>query len=357
MELNVDIEKKLGDMTLRCRFNTGEGRFALLGASGCGKTTTLRLIAGIMTPDRGRITLGDRVLFDSEKKINIPARKRSIGYLFQDHALFPNMTAYQNIMCRAKDRDYAESLIEKFDLQGVKDRYPSRLSGGESQRTAIARMLSTKPEMILLDEPFCSLDNYLKTVAEREIAGVLDEFEGPAMLVSHDRNEVYRFADTIGVMENGSVTAVLSKKEFFDLPGSAYSARLTGCKNISALQTEGGTVRACDWGITLGTAESLSLSGDMRYAGYRAHFFDFVRTEDAAADDDAHIIECETVRVTEDAFSMIVLFRSKGNTSSSRDSLMTWITGTEKWQAAEKEVMSGRFFLRWKRERMMFFDR
>ena len=144
MSLCVDIEKKLGAFHLRAQFEAQDGTTALLGASGCGKSVTLKCIAGIMTPDRGRIVLGDRVLFDSEKKIDLPPQQRRVGYLFQQYALFPNMTVLQNIRCgsrsgsRAEKRRRAEEKMRRFRLEGLEKKYPAQLSGGQ-QRTAPRR--------------------------------------------------------------------------------------------------------------------------------------------------------------------------------------------------------------------------
>ena len=143
-------------------------RMALLGASGCGKSVTLKCIAGIMTPDRGHIILDGETLFDSEKHINLPPQKRRVGYLFQQYALFPNMTVLQNIRCgirsgsRAEKRRRAEKKLRRFRLEGLEKKYPTQLSGGQQQRTALARILASEPRAILLDEPFSALDGFLK---------------------------------------------------------------------------------------------------------------------------------------------------------------------------------------------------
>ena len=279
----VDIEKKIGSFHLRSSFVVDGERFALLGASGCGKTMTLKCIAGIEKPDRGRIVLGDRVLFDSEKRINLPARDRRVGYLFQNYALFPNMTVRRNITCTAKDKAYAESLIGRFCLTEVAEHYPAELSGGQSQRTALARMLSIRPQLILLDEPFSALDNYMRTRMEHEILDILEEFDGPSILVTHDRNEAYRLADRIGVMEAGAVAEIQPRQAFFDRPETVAAARLTGCKNISRLEKwADGTFYAVDWGIPIQPAEGQTLEG-VPYLGFRAHYFSFLSSKSGAS--------------------------------------------------------------------------
>ena len=364
MKLEVDIEKKVGQFHLRSSFSVEGGRFALLGASGCGKTMTLKCIAGIEKPDRGRIVLGDKVLFDSERKICLPARERRVGYLFQDYALFPNMTVRKNITCAAKDTAFAEQLMERFCLTEVADQYPAELSGGQSQRTALARMLSIRPEVLLLDEPFSALDNYMRTRMEHEILDILEEFSGPSVLVTHDRNEAYRLADRIGVMENGSVVEVQERQAFFDRPETVAAARLTGCKNISRLENiEDGGFFATDWGIPIEPAEGQDLSA-AAYVGYRAHYFEFLSGEakgntggvGTESRDRANVFQCELSRVIEDTFSVVVCFRQEGQTLEEPDTLLTWIVGKSEWEGVKKEVLSGHFRLRLSPGRLMLLS-
>ena len=257
MSLCVDIEKKLGAFRLRAQFEAQDGTTALLGASGCGKSVTLKCIAGIMTPDRGRIVLGDRVLFDSEKKINLPPQQRRVGYLFQQYALFPNMSVEQNILCGIRSGDKAERhrvLAEKirmFRLEGLEKKHPAQLSGGQQQRVALARILCSEPEAILLDEPFSALDSYLKWNLEIELSELLASFNGPILWVSHDLGECYRNCRSVCVMEDGATGAVTAMDEMIRHPGSVSAARLAGCKNFLAAQACGGGVYLPDWDVTL----------------------------------------------------------------------------------------------------------
>lgn len=317
--LKVDIKKRCGEFILSVKFETSSDRFALLGASGSGKSMTLKCIAGIEKPDEGFICLGDRVLFDSSKKINVPCRERKVGYLFQDYALFPNMTAFENINLICRDNARTEELLKKFNIEGCSALKPAKMSGGQCQRVALARMLASDPEVILLDEPFSALDNYMHTIIEREIMDVLSGFGGPSVLVSHDRNEVYRMCGTIGVMDNGSLIDVQDKTGFFEHPATVVSARLTGCKNITALTADG---FASDWGIQLELPSGCSA----KFAGYRAHFFEMVGAEQKGK---PNVFEVEVERVIEDTFSRVICFRQKGNKSESPDSLLTYITGKD----------------------------
>lgn len=156
----------------------------MLGASGCGKSVTLKCIAGIMTPDKGRIELDGQVLFDAEKGINLPPQKRRVGYLFQQYALFPNMTVVQNICCgiraRGAERErLVREQMRRFQLEGLEKSYPAQLSSGQQQRVALARILAGEPKAILLDEPFSALDSYLKWSLEAELTQMLAAFSGP----------------------------------------------------------------------------------------------------------------------------------------------------------------------------------
>ena len=178
MKLQVQIKKKLGTFHLDAAFETEEGVFAILGASGCGKSMTLKCIAGIETPDEGKIVLDGKILFDSQKHINLPPQKRKFGYMFQDYALFPNMMVQQNIMAgmgKKPDKAVVVEYINRFQLSGVENLYPSQLFGGQKQRVAMARMLAAKPDVILLDEPFSALDSYLRWEVEQQMREILEK--------------------------------------------------------------------------------------------------------------------------------------------------------------------------------------
>ena len=355
MLLTVNIEKKTGSFHLKSQFSVDTERFALLGASGCGKSMTLKCIAGIEKPDKGHITLGDEVLFDSEKKINVPARNRGIGYLFQNYALFPNMTVRQNVTCVAKDKSYAEELIDRFCIRDVADQYPAELSGGQSQRTALARMLATRPKVLLLDEPFSALDNYLRTIVEHEILDLLESFQGPSILVTHDRNEAYRLSDRIGVMDSGHVVEVQDRQGFFDHPITVAAARLTGCKNISRVEHKNdGTMFAPDWGIPIVPRKGQYM-GDYTHVGYRAHYFIFSENMRKSTDENpANRLDCKTSRVIEDTFSVVICFKTKESPSEEPDSLLTWIVNKNEWEEVREQVESGRFQLALNPEKLMF---
>ena len=239
MSLEVNIEKKLDGFTLRAAFTAGNTSTALLGASGCGKSMTLRCIAGIVKPDRGRIVLDGRVLFDSAQHIDLPPQQRGVGLLFQNYALFPNMTVEQNILCGLKaEKDPAArraacaEMLRAMRLETLAKRYPAQLSGGQQQRAALARILVGKPRILMLDEPFSALDSYLREAVESEVGSLLAGFDGTALLVTHNRDEAYRLCREMIVMDGGEVLRAGTTREVFADPRRLTAARLTGCKNI-----------------------------------------------------------------------------------------------------------------------------
>ena len=413
MSLSVDIEKTYGEFTLHVAFETENEVFAILGASGCGKSLTLKCIAGIERPDRGVIRLDGDVLFDSERRINVPARKRNIGYLFQDYALFPNMTVLENIMCGAKDRALAQEFVERFYLEGKERLYPRQLSGGQKQRVALARMLAARPKYLLLDEPFSALDNHLKSRLERELMDVMDRYGRHAIFVSHDRNEVYRMTDRIAVMDNGDLVDIRPKAELFKAPRTLAATLLTGCKNVTGLERREGRLYAVDWGIYLHPAGEDA--GQYRYAAVRAHYFEPMDTpeaEQAAYEqagsermelrrneleqtvseqtgsgqneleqvgaeriglgqdgtglagleggmDTVNCIECEIIREIEDTFSMVVLFRNKNSEQTGEEAVLTAEFSKEEWEVVRSQsILQGRaLWLRIPEERIILLER
>ena len=257
MSLIVDIEKKLDTFELRSVFETGNGKMALLGASGCGKSVTLKCIAGIMSPDEGQIILDGETLFDSAKRIDLAPQKRNVGYLFQQYALFPNMDVTQNIMCgvRTKSKDEkrakAQECIRRFQLEGMEKKYPAQLSGGQQQRVALARIIASEPKAILLDEPFSALDSYLKWNLELELSDMLSFFEGPMIWVSHDLGECYRNCDSVCVMEQGKTGPVTSMDELLSHPDTPGAARLIGFRNFLPAHKSGEDIIIDNWDIII----------------------------------------------------------------------------------------------------------
>ena len=212
MALEVDITKKLDGFFMHMQFRAEQEIFAILGASGCGKSMTLKCIAGIEKPDSGRIVLNGRVLFDSEKKINLPVQKRNVGYLFQNYALFPTMTVEQNLMVvmegkKEEKRAKIKEQLERFELSGLEKRYPSQLSGGQQQRVGVARALVVDPEIIFADEPTGNLDSNTSREVMELMQQVVHEKQQTLVMVTHD-NHLASFADRIFHIIDGKIVRI-----------------------------------------------------------------------------------------------------------------------------------------------------
>ena len=274
MAIEVNIKKKIGKFSLDTSFCAEEEIFALLGASGCGKSMTLKCIAGIEKPDTGRIVINGNVVFDSEKKINLPPQKRHVGYMFQDYALFPNMNVRQNIMAgmgKKPDMSRVEKYVKRFHLEGLESHLPSQLSGGQKQRVALARMLASEPEILLLDEPLSALDSYLKWQMEEELLEILGQVQKTVLFVSHSRDEVYHLCDRVCVIDNGHIETLQRKKEFFENPITVAAARISGCRNIPrAKKISEHEIEAIDWKMRLYTVREIK--DNLAYVGIRAHY-------------------------------------------------------------------------------------
>ena len=279
MSLSVHIKKDFGSFRLLIDLEHPEGVTGLLGASGCGKSLTLKAIAGIITPDEGQIILNGRTLFDSSQKINLKPQQRRVGYLFQNYALFPNMTVEKNILCglvrvknRAERRKRAAEAAALMQLDGLMNLYPHQLSGGQQQRVALARILVSEPELLLLDEPFSALDSYLRDQLQTQIVTILGQFGKDVLLVSHSRDEVYHLCRRTALMDHGRILRIGKTKDIFADPGSIPGAVLTGCKNIvPAIKIGPHEVEVPDWGIRLKTAKPVQER--LCAVGIRAHYF------------------------------------------------------------------------------------
>jgi molybdate transport system ATP-binding protein len=219
--LSVEVEKKLGEFSLAAGFEAAGGATALFGPSGAGKTTLVNTIAGLVTPNRGRITLDDTVLFDSTAGINLPAHRRRIGYVFQEGRLFPHMTVARNLdygrrmSSLALDAAEADRVIDMLDIRPLLERRPGKLSGGERQRIAVGRALLMRPRLLLLDEPLASLDAGRKSEILPYLERLRDEARVPMVYVSHNAAEVRRIATSVVWLDAGRVTAVRGV-EFLD---------------------------------------------------------------------------------------------------------------------------------------------
>jgi molybdate transport system ATP-binding protein len=343
MGIRFTIRKKLSRaFTLEAECVTDGGTLGILGPSGAGKSMTLKCIAGLETPDEGVIIAGGRVLFDSAAKINLKAQERRAGYLFQHYALFPRMTAAQNIGAALRiqwggeggvnnnwgggllhtlktahrlKKEKTEALIKQFALCGHEHKYPRELSGGQQQRCALARLMAASPALLLLDEPFSALDAELRGRMQNETLRLLKTFTD-AVLVTHSRDEAYTLSDRLVVMDEGRIIRVDTPKELFARPETERAAVLTGCKNISPVTRKGShEVYAVDWGITLRTAEAVG--DDITHIGIRAH--DFIAPPlDTGADgglDGKNRISINVNLCIDEPFEETVLFTAKNAAS------------------------------------------
>jgi molybdate transport system ATP-binding protein len=212
--IQIEIDKKLsavsGNLDLKVTMSIRQGELvALYGESGAGKTSVLRMIAGLLSPDRGRIKFGDDWWFDHEKKFSLSTQKRPIGIVFQDYALFPNMTVQENIayaLSSAQLPATVEELIVMMELTNLAGKKPHVLSGGQRQRVALARAIARRPSLLLLDEPFAALDTALRLRMQEFVLKVHKQFELTTIIVSHDLLEVARLADRVFVLENGLIS-------------------------------------------------------------------------------------------------------------------------------------------------------
>lgn len=288
MSIDIDISKQLNNYRLSVEIKSSARRIGILGESGAGKSMTLKCIAGIEKPDFGKICADEKVYFDSDSKINTSPQMRCAGYMFQNYALFPTMTVYENVAAgvrkpsaKSLSREALNKLVteslKRFHIDDLKDYYPSKLSGGQKQRVALARILIGRPEIIMLDEPFSALDATLRDKMQQELASVLNEYNGTVIMVSHNRDEIYRFCDEIFVINEGKIIESGEKKEIFLNPHKKETARLTGCKNIAELmRIDEQTASVPDWNLTLRTEREIP---ECKYIGYRAHDFELLYSD------------------------------------------------------------------------------
>ena len=269
--LKVNIFKKLKEFDLEVDFELKQKRLGILGPSGCGN----------LTSDE------ETVYFDSNRKINLKPQKRNVGYLFQNYALFPNMTVEENVasgLSKGSDNKIVSEMIKRFHLEGLEKRYPRQLSGGQQQRVALARILAYGPDVILLDEPFSAMDTFLKEQLRIELVNSLKDFDGFSIMVTHDRDEAFQFCDELIVLDEGKIIAKGDIYEIFENPKRVQVARLTGCKNISRIEIiDDFHLRSLDWGVDFEVSERIS--PDITHIGIRAHDFS------AAEKDDVNVMD------------------------------------------------------------------
>lgn len=273
MAIHVEIKKNLHNYMLDVSLHSTAKCLGILGASGCGKSMTLKSMAGLIKPDEGRVEVDGRILFDSSRNLNVKANERKVGYLFQNYALFPNMTVEENIaivLGKKKAGEQLEELIHLFRIEEIKNYYPSELSGGQQQRVAIARIFAYDPDVILLDEPFSALDSYMKGQMEDQLFELLASFKGQILMVSHSREELYTFCEELAVMDEGKIIVQGPTKEVFQNPVKLQAAKLSGCKNLyEAIPLDDHTLFVEELGVSLQTGSRIG--EEITHVGIRAH--------------------------------------------------------------------------------------
>ena len=346
MALSVHIKKKLKDFELAVDFDMEEGIVGFLGSSGCGKSMTLKCIAGIETPDEGSIVLDGEVLFDKKAGIDLSPQKRKVGYLFQNYALFPHMTVRQNIEAglevsgksKQEKKDIVERLLEQFHIKELENSYPVRISGGQQQRAALARMMAAEPKFLLLDEPFSALDTYLKEKLMQEMMTYLSQFKKGVIMVSHSRDEVYQMCTDTAIMHQGILETVGKTKEIFDNPGTVNAARLTGCKNISkAEKLSESEIYASEWDIKLTFPEHIKIPSGLTHVGIRAHEIRPVKFSDTDNNTSIklNMVDCQLKRISEAPFEMYLILENKSGKSTSP---LWWKVTKKEWKEIGETV-------------------
>ncbi len=343
MSLEVRIKKHFPAFTLDVDIAAGSETLGFLGASGCGKSLTMRCIAGIETPDEGRIVVNDRVFFDSEKKVNLTPQQRKTALLFQSYMLFPNLTVEQNVAAgigkntsKAERDRIVQKELTRFGLEGFGKRYPAQMSGGQQQRVALARMLAASPGILMLDEPFSALDSHLKGVLEQNLANLFDAFEGTILYVSHDIDEAIRFCDRIAVVESGKILEVDTCDELVNDPHSGAAIRLSGCKNChKAEYVDDHTFFVPIWGVRIHS--SRVVPKDLKFIGIRAFY---VPEVDGPGANNFHM---HVARVSDSRFERTAMLSFKDGHSavaSGEDALDEMLQLKEQfyWRVSKKEV-------------------
>ncbi|MEA5533403.1 molybdate ABC transporter permease subunit [Crocosphaera sp. XPORK-15E] len=342
VELIVDIKKQFPNFLLNVSFTTEQLPLGLLGASGAGKSMILRCIAGLETPDQGRIVLNGRVLFDSQRGINLPSCDRRIGFLFQNYALFPHLTVAQNIafglpkgLSSRAIRQRVEKQLIAVQLKELGDRYPQELSGGQQQRVALARALASEPDILLLDEPFSALDTYLRDQLEKLLRLSLTRYPGVTLFVSHNLEEAYRLCPNLLIMEEGNILIQGPKQAVFDYPHYFRVAQLTGCKNFSrALPIAANEITALDWGCTLKIDEPIP--PNLAHIGIRAHQLLFPELKGSTDGYSDNIFPCWLTTTSETQHRMTLYLKLNSAPTSPFDYHLQVEVFKNKWNALKE---------------------
>lgn len=235
--IDVDIRKRLGSFNISMSFNLSSLKCVIFGASGSGKSSLLKMIAGFYNPDRGFIRINYREFFSSDNKKVLSIQSRNVGYLPQEYTLFPNMSVEENIRYGLKKKGLKDTLgvrdiAKRFDIFNCLDKYPNEISGGQKQRAALARALVVKPDIMLLDEPFSALDRPIREELRELVADIASSFSIPVLFVTHDLEEAFVFGEEIVIVNEGTVIEFGDKSKLFNTPSFVETARLLDFSNI-----------------------------------------------------------------------------------------------------------------------------
>jgi molybdate transport system ATP-binding protein len=250
--LELAVRRRLGDFVLDAELACERGPLVIIGPSGAGKSATLRMIAGVLKPDDGRIAVNERVLFDCERSIDVAAQLRRVGYVPQEYALFPHLSAEANVgfglrgLAREERRARVQEMITLTGLEEQRALKPKQLSGGQRQRVALARALAVRPDVLLLDEPFAALDAPTRALLLEDVRSLIARTGVASIFVTHDRNEALRLADTVAVMMGGRIRQVGTPGEVFGSPADEEVAAFVGVETIAP-----GRVRSVHGGVAL----------------------------------------------------------------------------------------------------------
>ncbi len=315
--LDVHIDKRLGDFNLRANFTIDAQVLVLFGPSGAGKTLTLNCIAGLVAPDRGKIRLSDRTLFDRDAGVNVPTRARRIGYVFQNYALFPHLTVRENVAFGVRESPGArvDEMLALTRLAEFAARYPAQLSGGQQQRVALARALAPRPDVLLLDEPFSALDAPTRMELRRELLTLQREFKIPTVFVTHDLGEAYFLADQLAVIDAGEIVQQDSPGEILRRPCTLRVARAVGVKNILPGEIVARTASSCRvraGGVLLDAPLQPFDVGARVSVCLRPERIMLLRPERAGRSNDENALDGEIVGEMTDGMTATLYFRAAG---------------------------------------------